>query len=154
MEDGDALIDRALQLNPNWAWAWLFSGWAKVWLGEPEIAIEHVRRAMRLSPQDPQFFNMQTAAAWAHFLAGRYGEAMSWSRTALREQPDYISALRLLAASSALSGRPADARKAMARLRQFDPDSRIATILDRDPLRRPEDLERFAEGLRQAGLPE
>ena len=154
LEEGDALIDRALQLNPNWAWAWLFSGWAKVWLGEPEIAIERVARAMRLSPQDPQFFNMQTAAAWEHFLAGQYAEAMSWSQTALREQPDYVSALRVLAASSALNDRLPHAREAMARVRQLDPDSRISTILDRDPLRRPEDLERFAEGLRRAGLPE
>jgi tetratricopeptide (TPR) repeat protein len=154
LEEGDALIDRALQLNPNWAWAWLFSGWAKVWLGEPEIAIERVQRAMRLSPQDPQFFNMQTAAAWAHFLAGQYAEAMSWSQTAVRVQADYVSALRVLAASSALNDRLAQAREVMARVRQLDPDSRISTILERDPLRRPQDLERFAEGLRRAGLPE
>src|SRR5262249_21693766 len=48
-DDGAALIDRSLSLNPNWAWAWLFSGWARVWAGEPETAIEHVTRAMRLS---------------------------------------------------------------------------------------------------------
>ena len=41
LDDGAALIDRALVLNPNLAWAWLFSGWTKVWLGEPEAAIEH-----------------------------------------------------------------------------------------------------------------
>ena len=34
------LIGRALALNPNLAWAWLFSGWVRVWLGEPEAAIE------------------------------------------------------------------------------------------------------------------
>ena len=31
LDDGAALIDRALALNPNFAWAWLFSGWIKVW---------------------------------------------------------------------------------------------------------------------------
>src|SRR5262249_13841390 len=49
-DDGAALIERALALNPNWAWAWLFSGWAKVWYGEPDAAIEQITRAMRLSP--------------------------------------------------------------------------------------------------------
>ncbi len=44
---GAALIERALMLNPNHAWAWLFSAWTRVWLGEPETAIEHVDRAMR-----------------------------------------------------------------------------------------------------------
>lgn len=71
LDDGAALIDRALALNPNLAWAWLFSGWVKVWLGEPEVAIEHVRHAMRLSPHDPQVFGMQSAIAFAHFFAGR-----------------------------------------------------------------------------------
>ena len=56
LDDGAAFADRALVLNPNLAWAWLFSGWIKVWLGEPEIAIEHFARAMRLSPQDPDIF--------------------------------------------------------------------------------------------------
>ena len=56
LDDGAALIDRALVLNPNLAWAWFFSGWVKVWLGEPEVAIEREARAMRLSPHDPQHF--------------------------------------------------------------------------------------------------
>jgi TolB-like protein len=35
LDGGAAYIDRALVLNPNLAWAWLFSGLMKVWLGEP-----------------------------------------------------------------------------------------------------------------------
>ena len=57
-EGATLMTDRALVLNPNLAWAWLFSGWVKVCLGEPEVAIEHVDRAMRLSPNDPHSFNM------------------------------------------------------------------------------------------------
>jgi tetratricopeptide (TPR) repeat protein len=154
LDDGDAMIERALVLNPNWAWTWLFSGWSKNWLGEPEVAIERITRAMRMSPQDPQFFNMRTGMAWAHFVAGRYAESISWAQSALRELPTYVTALRLLAASSALIGRPADAEKAMVMLRQLDPGARVSTIKERDPLRRPEHLARFAEGLRTAGLPE
>src|SRR5262249_48167783 len=63
LDGGDALIDRALVLNPNLAAAWIFSSWVKVWLGEPEVAIERSARAMRLSPNDPQFFNMQAGTA-------------------------------------------------------------------------------------------
>jgi TolB-like protein len=46
VDNGAALIDRAVMLNPNLAWAWLFSGWVKVLLGEPEVAIERFARAM------------------------------------------------------------------------------------------------------------
>jgi hypothetical protein len=46
---GAALIDRALALNPNHAAAWGMSGWVKISLGEPELAIEHLTRCMRLT---------------------------------------------------------------------------------------------------------
>jgi adenylate cyclase len=154
VEDGAALIDKALLLNSNLAWAWLFSGWVKVWLGEPEVAIERVARAMRLSPQDPHIFSMQTAIACAHFFAGRHAEAWSWAETAVREQPNYGFPTCVAAASAALSGRPAEAEKAMARLRLLMPELRIFNLEDLFPIRRSEDFTRFADGLRKAGLPE
>jgi tetratricopeptide (TPR) repeat protein len=153
-EHGAALMERALALNPNWASAWLFSGWGKVWLGDPEGAIEHVARAMRLSPQDPQIFNAQAATAAAHFFAGRYAEASSWAEVAVREQPDHFIATCVAAASCALAGQAAGAQKAMARLRQHDPDLRISNLGDLFPISRPQDFARWAEGMRRAGLPD
>ena len=50
LETGVAAIERALMLNPNFAAAWLFLGWTKVWRCQPDVAIEHLERAMRLSP--------------------------------------------------------------------------------------------------------
>ena len=154
LEDGDAMIERALSLDPNLAWGWLFSGWTKVWLGEWETALERIQRAMRLSPQDPQFFNMQTGAAWAYLLTGRYAEALACAQAALRVRPDYLNPLCIMAASSALAGNLEDARKNLAHMRQLDPGARISNIQQRYPFRRPEDLARFGEGLRLAGLPQ
>src|SRR5215471_15692624 len=55
-----ALVDRALSLNPNLATAWYASGTVRAFRGgEPDVAIEHLRRAMRLSPRDPLMFTMQ-----------------------------------------------------------------------------------------------
>jgi len=154
LDDGAAMIERALALNPNAAWAWLFSGWTKVWKGEPEQALECIARAAALSPQDPQFFNMRTGTAWAHLLAGRYDEAQKSAQLALAEQPDYVNALYVLAASNALAGQLAPAREAMTRLQKFDPGARIALLLQRYPFRRPEDLANVSEGLRRAGMSE
>jgi tetratricopeptide (TPR) repeat protein len=154
VDEGDAFIDRALVLNPNLAWAWLFSGWVKTWLGEPEVAIERLARAMRLSPQDVQFFNMQTGTGAAHFVAGRYAEALSWAGAATRDQPDYVLSQSVVAASGALCGRLAEARKAMMRLRQLEPALGLANLRNLIPLQRPEDFTRWADGLRMAGLPE
>jgi hypothetical protein len=42
--DGDAMIDRAIGLNSNLAWAWIYRGWVKVSLGEPEVALECIAK--------------------------------------------------------------------------------------------------------------
>jgi TolB-like protein/class 3 adenylate cyclase len=154
LDDGDALIDRAVALNPNLAAAWIFSGWVKAWVGKPEMAIEREARAMRLSPHDPQIYNMQAATAAAHFFAGRFEEALSWAEISIREQPDYIPSEAVAAASAALAGHPAAAAKSMARLRHLMPELRLSNLTDFFPIRRREDFERWADGLRRAGLPE
>jgi tetratricopeptide (TPR) repeat protein len=154
LDDGVAFIDQALALNPNLAWAWLFSGYVQAWLGDPEVAIERVNHAMRLSPHDAQFFNMQAAAAGAHFVAGRYAEAMSIAAAAVRRHPDYILANSILAASAALAGRPAEAEKAGAHIRQVHPRLRVSDLMQVFPVRSAEDRARWAEGLRKAGIPE
>jgi TolB-like protein/Tfp pilus assembly protein PilF len=154
LDDGDALIDQALALNPNLAWAWLFSGWVKVWLGEPEVAIEHATRAMRLSPHDPHTFNMQSAVAAGHFFAGRYAEALSWAKTAMRAHMNAPLQSCVAAASAALIGDTAEAEKAIAHVRQLDPELCLSNLENLMPLRRPEGFAKWADGLRKAGLPE
>jgi TolB-like protein/class 3 adenylate cyclase/Tfp pilus assembly protein PilF len=153
-DTGAALIDKALALNPNLSAAWYCSGWVRVYLGEPELAIKHSAYAMRLSPFDPLLNRFQAATATAHFLLGRYDEASSWAEKALQEQPTYLTALHISAASDALAGRLLDAQRTMARLRQVDPAIRICNVEHRIPLRRSEDLSKLVEGLRLAGLPE
>jgi adenylate cyclase len=152
LDAGAALIDRALMINPNLAWAWLSSGIVRTWLGEPEIAVEHIAHAMRLSPFDPMMPGMLAGTALAHFLAGRYDDASSWAEKALHRRPNFPSASRTAAASHALAGRVEKAKEVMARLRESDPDLRLFNLKDRVTLRRPEDFDRYAEGLRKAGL--
>jgi hypothetical protein len=60
----------------------------------------------------------------------------------------------VLAASNALAGHLSEAHEAMAHLRQLDPSLRISNLKEVFPLRRSEDLAKFAEGLRKAGLPD
>jgi tetratricopeptide (TPR) repeat protein len=147
-------IDRALVLNPNLVGAWYASGWIRFYLGEPEIAIKHFAHAMRLSPLDPHIIAMQAGTAFAHLLAGRYDEASSWAEMALWEQTNYLTTILVAAASNALAGRLAEAQKSIARLRELDPALRLSNVKDWGPFRRQEDLARFKNGLRKAGLPE
>jgi tetratricopeptide (TPR) repeat protein len=155
LDDGAAFVDRALALNANLAAAWGFSGWMKICLGDYETGLKHVAMAMRLSPLDSRIFAWQYYTGLAHFCAGGYDDATLWSEEALRSQPNNANAMRTLAASHALAGRIAEAEKAMARLRQFDPELRVSKLEEvMPPFRRPEDRSRYLEGLRKAGLPE
>jgi TolB-like protein/class 3 adenylate cyclase len=152
---GAGLVDRALALNSNLAEAWNFGGWVKIWLGEPESAIERFARAIRLSPLDPWLMGMRAGTAYAHFFLDRYDEAASWAAMALQCSPDYGPGLRIAAASNAMAGRLEQAHKAVARLRELSPTLRLSNLKDvLGPYRRAEDLSRYEEGLRRAGLPE
>ena len=153
VEDGAAFIDQALILNPNLATAWLLSGWVNAWLGKPEVEIERATRAVRLSPLDPLTSLAFALIGAGHFLAGRYDEASSWAEKGLK-QANRAGAARCAAASHALAGRLDQAQKAAARLRQIDPTFRVSDFRRMFPFRRPEDLARYEEGLRKAGLPE
>jgi len=155
LESGVALIDRALQLNPNLAMAWHWGGYVKIWLGEPDAGLERLARAIRLSPLDQRMPQIQSAAAHAHFMAGRYDEASQWAAMALRDAPDLQPGLRIIAASKALAGLLEPAEVAVARLRRLNPALRVSSLKDvLGPYQRPDDVARYEEGLRRAGLPE
>jgi adenylate cyclase len=152
---GAALIDRALLINSNLAEAWFWGGWVKNWLGEPETAVERFARAIRLSPLDPFMSRMRNGISHAHFFLGHYDDAASWAAMSLQDDPDYQPGLRIDAASNAMAGRPEQAHKAVVRLRQLNSTLRVSSLKDvLGPYRRGEDLSRYEEALRQAGLPE
>ena len=109
---------------------------------------------MRLSPIDRRM-SIHSATAHAHFFLGRYDEAASWAAMALQDRPDFQPGLRIAAASNAMAGRPEQARKAAARLRQLNPALRVSNLKDvLGPYRHAEYISRYEEGLRQAGLPD
>ena len=127
IDEGATLLDRAIVLNPNLALAWHQGGWTKIYLGEPEQAIERFSRAMRLSPLDPLLLPwMQSGTAHAYLFAGQYDQAASWAEKALRGSARNPSALRAAAASLALAGRLEEARKVAARFLEVVPGARIS----------------------------
>ena len=153
-EAGSALTDRALVLNPNCAAAWSASGCLKACHDDPDIAIEHLSRARRLSPLDPLTFFMQCFTAFAHFVAGRYDAAWPIAEAASRAQPYYLTGLRVAAASNAMAGRLDAASKHIALSLQLDPELTLSNLRHRVGQIRPAYFVRYVEALRLAGLPD
>jgi TolB-like protein/class 3 adenylate cyclase len=148
LKDGAALIDRALVFNSNQAISWSLSGYVRIWLNQPEIAIEHFARAMRLSPLDPSFHAFETGIAFAHIRAHRHDEALLWAEKALRDQPNSADAAMALAVGSALVGDLEKAKRAMKRVLEIAPGRRVSTVVG------PGRHGRFTDALRKAGMPE
>jgi TolB-like protein len=156
LEEAAAIIDRVVRFDRNLAIGWYASGTVKAFLGgEPDVAIEHLARAMRLSPFDPFIFTMQGVTAVCHFFAGRYEEAVLWAERAFRSNPEILGTLRIGAASYALAGRSQEAGNFIARALELDPEMRVSNLTTRiGSFRRMEDFCKYAEALRQAGLPD
>ncbi|MCW5569219.1 MAG: CadC-family transcriptional regulator, partial [Burkholderiales bacterium] len=72
----------------------------------------------------------------------------------VRERPSFMASIRMLAASQALSGQLEEARRTMARVRELDPTFHIVDVEAVTPLRRHEDLAKYIDALRLAGLPD
>ena len=148
------LIDRALELNPNLAGAWANSGWINIWQGHPDLAIEHLGRAERLDPGSLRLTNF-AATAHARFFLGEYEKALALAERMLRHSPDAHVCLRIGAASAAFAGHIDTAHGLAARLQIIDPAfgvSRLGEYLG--PYQKAAFVEKYAEGLRLAGVPE
>jgi tetratricopeptide (TPR) repeat protein len=147
-------IDRSLALNPNDALTWHGSGWARCYNGDYDVAIEHIGRAERLSPVDPQKWQFNLAKCLAHFGAGRYEMAVELARTVIQRHPNEPAGYIHLARSAALAGQLEEARRAMVRALELNP----ALSLRRDALvpvvRQDETRDRLIKAYRLAGMPE
>jgi TolB-like protein/class 3 adenylate cyclase/Flp pilus assembly protein TadD len=154
VEDGAALLTRAITFDPNLAVARIWNGFIQLGLGNQATAIEQFQIGLRLSPLDPRIFIAQTGMAAAHFLAGRYEDGCAWAKIAVQQNPNFVAAHRNLVACHAMAGRIEEARQAWAVARQIDPTQRISTGVVNRWLRRRQDVQRYTEAFRIAGMPE
>jgi adenylate cyclase len=140
-----ALVDRALAFNPNFARGWHNSGNLRLWAGQPDIAIEHLDAALRLSPR-ARVGSSLALIGFAHFLSRRFDQAVPKLLLAIQEDPSYPQPHRYLAACYAHMGRLDDAREIVAQLRNIT----SVVIPDVSHLRNAEHRELYLSGLRMA----
>jgi DNA-binding SARP family transcriptional activator/TolB-like protein len=153
-EEANALHDRAIKLNPNLALAWCFSGLAHIYLGRHEEALRRVSVAQRLSPSDPHGFFFDTTLALAHLMRGDYASAIDAGRRAVEINPLFSSAYKAHLSALGWNERIDEATEVLTRLLVIEPGFSVREAMRRSPFARPEDIVRFAEGLRRAGLRE
>ena len=147
------LLERAVSLDTNCAWAWSRLGWIENYSDQPDKAIENFERALRLSPIDPMNFNNYVGIGSAHEISERYEEAAALFRRALVERPNAVWIYRALAAALSGAGRIEEAKQALVEVLRYYPDLTISKVRQAMVFSDAA-LDRMAENFRRLGLPD
>lgn len=146
-------VKRAIELNPNCSLAYGVLG-NLLAENDPYESIKNNEIAIRSNPKDPSIFFRYFGMAMAHFIAGRYSEAVQWARKSVHRKQGWRGGHAVLVASLAQLDLLEEARDAVSLYLENFPNETISKIKKVFLLNRIEEAYRFEEGLRKAGLPE
>ncbi|WP_428483459.1 ATP-binding protein [Rhodopila sp.] len=148
------LHERAIQLNPNLALAWCYSGLAHSYMGQHTEAIQRIQRAQQISPRDPHGFFFDMALVMPFLLTGEYEAAARLGRRARAVHPGFSSTYKGLLAALGQLHATREATPLRDELLRLEPAFSLREAAARSPLLQQQDLRRYVEGLRLAGVPE
>ena len=153
-ETASDYLSRARAVGPNCVVSWLMSSATSSYVGEADLAVEQAERAVRLSPFDPQLYAAFHFLGMAHFVAGRFDEAVVWMRRSSAERPNHNSNLKLLAATLVGLGEVAEARAVARRVLELEPGFRLSQWIRGRPFRSDATSDLTKGLLREAGIPD
>lgn len=146
-------LERAVELNPNCSLAYGSLGTVLGLVGRVDEAIANQEIAIRSNPRDPSIFFRFSGIALAHYLAGRFDLAVDWASRAIHRMPRWYVGHFILIASHVRAGRTVLAEAAATACLEVLPTASVINF-DRIPLKDADEMERFRECLRIAGLPD
>jgi TolB-like protein/class 3 adenylate cyclase/Tfp pilus assembly protein PilF len=148
-----AALEQALRLNPCHAVSYCALADSLTYEGRLDEAIGHFEVAIRLSPHDPFRWAFFSYRSLAHIFRGEHEEAVAWARRAVQlPNAQYWAWAHLVAALGHLGDRT-QLDRAVADLLRIKPDFSVDFAREHlFYLKRPEQLEAYLAGLRNAGL--
>jgi adenylate cyclase len=122
------MLNRAIDLNPSLAVAHASIGSAHILAGEPELAIDPLRTALRLSPNDFNIFHTLGEVAAARYMMGDYNLAVRAAEESLEVRPGYVYAHVVRIGALARLGLGAEAKTALNDLLKRRPHFHVKDI--------------------------
>jgi TolB-like protein/Tfp pilus assembly protein PilF len=147
-----AEYEKALALSASFAFAHTHLGFALCGVGRTTEALAHVSVAERLSPYGLVAGLNDMVRAMAAFIDARYDDGVDFARRAIREGRGDVNIRRHLVANLAAAGRLAEAREALAALRDSVPNLSAKALAYMICFWRERDRERYVDAFRAAGL--
>ena len=147
------MLERAVAIDPNAAWAISRLGWLEVYSDRPDEARELFERALRLSPLDPANFNNYVGLASTYQVEENWDAAADLFLRGLQERPNALWIHRNLAPVLFAAGRTEEAQRSYATMIEAYPDITIAKFKEAMVFS-PKSLEALAVSLRALGMPE
>jgi len=112
-EHGRKMLKRAVQMNPSLSVAHASIGSTYILTGEPELAIEPLQTALRLSPNDFYVFHALGEVAVARYMIGDYNLGIRVAEQSLELRPGYFYAHIIRIGCLARLGRIEESRAAL-----------------------------------------
>lgn len=150
--DAVDLHRRALEMSPRLPFALHFAAANDLIRGDLAQAKSSLERHRHLVPPSGQHLFVTSATILLHFLEGDYEAAASLSRAVLHLNPNFVAAYKPYLAALGHLGLYGEARAVRTRLIALDPSFTVKSFLVSTPFCRPRDVDRYAAGLRRAGL--
>jgi adenylate cyclase len=160
LNDSRIELETAIALDRNNARAFQQLGLTLMWLGQPEAALPHIERAIRLNPYDPNIASYYWALGSSDLISGRVDGALNLLSKARAANPRLYFVHLWLAASLALEGDVDEARTALAESIKLRPEiNSVVRWRAESPWYTNPQFTALAEktlyaGLRRAGFPD
>ncbi len=144
----EALLHRAIELNPSLVMAYAQLGSSLRLRGEQEQAIEALDTAVRLSPNDHDMFFIQGELSSAHLILGHFDQALQHAEQSITRRRAYWFPHVLKANALIRLDRPQEAQAAYAELLKVKHDFTL-DFINWQPFSDPSHNQQLKDGLNQ-----
>ena len=151
-EDGLVWVDRAIDLNPNYAFGYYNNATLNTVLCNSQLADANVETALGLSPLDPHLQSMFGTRALASLISGNLEDATSYAERAMKSPNPHLYVYIIAAATHAQAGRSDKAQDCVEAIRAKKVPFGKDEFLTHFNLRNPERLNMLVNTLGQLDL--
>jgi Tfp pilus assembly protein PilF len=152
IDTGMMHLETAKSLAPSFALA--YSGLASIQAmsGKPELALQNMETAMRLSPQDPWKVHMQTVMVAANNALEQHEEAMVWARKVLESPQRTLQNVGGMMITMHHGGQKEEAEKLAQEFRRRYPGKNRESFIRSYPVISEKQIKMTEEGFEALGI--